>query len=62
VTSTLLNLFVVPVLYLRFGSSAVREPEAESVNDLVANGAPHVGAPTPAGVAMRSDVQLEPGT
>ena len=28
VTSTLLNLFVVPVLYLRFGRGAVRK-EAE---------------------------------
>lgn len=62
VTSTLLNLFVVPVLYLRFGSSPVREAEADPVQELVANGAPHVEAPIPAGVAMRPDVQPEPST
>jgi len=62
VTSTLLNLFVVPVVYLRFGSSPVREAEVEPVQELAANGAPHVEAPTPAGAAMRPDVQPEPGT
>ena len=62
VTSTLLNLFVVPVVYLRFGSSPVRDAEAEPVQELVADGAPHVEASTPAGVAMRPDVQPESGT
>ncbi len=62
VTSTLLNLFVVPVIYLRFGPSAVLEPEAEPVQEIVANGAPHVEASAPAGVAMRPGVQAEAGT
>ena len=63
VTSTLLNLFVVPVLYLRFGSSAVRDLEAKPVQELIADLAPRVEAPVPAGVAMRPpNVQPEPST
>jgi len=62
VTSTLLNLFVIPVVYLRFGPSAVREPEAEPVNGHVADVALHVEGSARAGVAMRRDVQPEPGT
>ena len=63
VTSTLLNLFVIPVLYLRFGSDVVREPAAEPAQELVADLAPHVESPAPAAVAMRRlDVQPEPGT
>jgi hypothetical protein len=63
VTSTLLNLFVVPVLYLRFGSSVVLEPEAEPAQELIADLMPHVDAPVPSGVAMKPpDVQPEPST
>ncbi len=31
VTSTLLNLFVVPVLYLRFGAGSVSVPDAKGL-------------------------------
>jgi Cu/Ag efflux pump CusA len=62
-TSTLFSLFVLPALYLRFGSSAALEPEATPAQELVADLMPHVEAPAPSGVAMKPPgVQPEPST
>ena len=63
VTSTPLTLFVVPVVYLGFGASAVAETEPSAVTDeLMADLAPHADSPAPAGVAMQPNVQPEPST
>jgi len=62
VTSTLLTLFVVPVVYLRFGAGTVAESESAATPEFVADLAPRLDAPTPSGVAMQANVQPEPGT
>jgi Cu/Ag efflux pump CusA len=63
VTSTLLNLFVVPALYLRFGSSVVVGPEAEPAREeLVADLTPHAEEPATSSVAIQPDLQPELGT
>jgi len=62
VTSTLLTLFVVPVVYLGFGASAVPEPATPATSELPADLAPHSGSPAPSGVAMQPNVQPEPST
>ncbi|MGH3136977.1 MAG: efflux RND transporter permease subunit, partial [Gaiellaceae bacterium] len=62
VTSTLLNLFVLPALYLRFGSGFVAAAEQEQARrDLLADLTPREEAPMTA-VAMQQNVQPEPGT
>ncbi|HEU5264145.1 MAG TPA: efflux RND transporter permease subunit [Gaiellaceae bacterium] len=62
VTATLLTLFVVPVVYLGFGASAVPESETPATSELMADRAPHADSPAPAGVAMKPNVQPEPST
>jgi CzcA family heavy metal efflux pump len=62
VTSTLLTLFVVPVVYLGFGASAVAESEIPVTSELMADLAPHAESPAPSGVAMKPNVQPEPST
>ncbi|MGH3065554.1 MAG: efflux RND transporter permease subunit [Gaiellaceae bacterium] len=63
VTSTLLNLIVLPALYLRFGAGFVAEAEEErSRQDLLADLDPRDGAPIAAGVAMHQNVRPEPST
>jgi Cu/Ag efflux pump CusA len=60
VTSTLLSLFVLPVVYLQFGGSAAQEPAVE--RDLVSDLKPYAETPAaPAGVAMQdAPVHLDP--
>jgi Cu/Ag efflux pump CusA len=60
VTSTLLTLFVVPVVYLRFGRGRVAEPEAEPIEQLLADITPTPHEPIAGGVAMQPEP--EPGT
>ncbi|MGH3137631.1 MAG: efflux RND transporter permease subunit [Gaiellaceae bacterium] len=63
ITSTLLTLFVVPVVYLRFGASAAVESEAGLTNVRMPDDrAPQFEAPSPSGAAMQRNVQPEPGT
>ena len=62
VTSTLLTLFVVPVVYLGFGAGAVAESAIPAASELVADLAPHAESPAPSGVAMQPNVQPEPST
>jgi len=62
VTSTLLTLFVVPVVYLGFGASAVTESEIPATSELMADLAPHAESPAPSGVAIQPNVQPEPST
>ena len=50
ITATLLTLFVVPLLYLRFGSAVALEPEDEQ--EFSASQVAPPRQPTPAGVAM----------
>jgi Cu/Ag efflux pump CusA len=60
-TSTLLTLFVVPVVYLGFGASAVAETEIPAT-ERMADLAPRAESPAPSGVAMQPNVQPEPST
>lgn len=62
-TSTLLTLFVVPVLYLRFGPSAATEPEPLEAlrTDLIPRQATPAPAPVGAGV-LQVSVDPEPST
>jgi CzcA family heavy metal efflux pump len=61
-TATLLTLFVVPVVYLGFGASAVTESELPATSKLTTDPPPHREAPAPSGVAMQPNVQPEPST
>jgi len=60
VTSTLLNLFVVPALYLQFGQSAVPE---RPFDDLVSDLEPRTAAPAREPTAVMEQGPLpEPGS
>lgn len=61
VTSTLVSLFVLPVVYLQFGGSAAQEPAIE--RDIVADLKPYAEAPATAGASMQdAPVHLDPST
>lgn len=62
VTSTLVTLFVVPVVYLGFGASAVAESEIPASSEPRDDRAPHAESPAPTGVAAQPNVQPEPST
>jgi CzcA family heavy metal efflux pump len=62
ITSTLLNLFVVPTLYLQFGSSVVRAPETAAEHDLMADRTSRADVPVPAGAAHQQTVVPDAGT
>ena len=65
VTSTWLTLFVVPVLYLRLGPTAVPEPSPATAGGLVDDLLPREpAAPLPGGAhaaVHQASVQREPG-
>ena len=60
ITATLLTLFVVPLVYLRFGPRVALEPEEE--RELAGADVPSRTRPSPAGVAMDApQIAPEPG-